>query len=130
MASEWARKKASDLIGSSFVEHDELCGRIGSSPEECDCGVEDLQGGIAAALDEAAERGRKEALGEAVPLKQLISEALAEAREEGAQRERWACYEAVKDALEQIPDEAALLDGLNAISARGPMLEPEEGSRG
>lgn len=82
MASEWARKKAEELLASSFVEHIEECQHGMWDEPGCTCGHEDLRDAIAAALDEAQERGGKEALVKAVPLKELMSEALAEAREE------------------------------------------------
>lgn len=71
MASEWARKKAEELLASSFVEHIEECQHGMWDEPGCTCGHEDLRDAIAAALDEAQERGGKEALVKAVPLKEL-----------------------------------------------------------
>lgn len=67
MASEWATSKAIKVWPESqwYLR----LGRDGDIER------------IAAALDEAQERGGKEALVKAVPLKELMSEALAEARE-------------------------------------------------
>lgn len=48
-----------------------------------------------------------------------IAAALDEARDEGAQRERWECHEAVSHAT--CGDDAQY-----SIAARGPMRGPEE----
>lgn len=144
MASEASRKKAEALLAGSFVEHTEECQHALWDEPGCTCGREELREAIAAALDEALERGGKEALVKAVPLKELMSEALAEAREEGARRERWECRDvAWRCACERAAQLSAMGEAGNAdavagksaeagriadaIASRGPMLAPEEG---
>lgn len=73
------------------------------------------EGCLAAALDEARAEGRAEALGDAIPLKDLMAEALAVARAESAERERWECWRICW--VNEIADQ---------IQARGPMRGPEE----
>lgn len=61
-----------------------------------------------------------------------VASALDEAREEGAQRERWACHQLAAMASENcgsITDDFCPRCGFHvadAIAARGPMLGPEE----
>lgn len=121
MASEASRKKAKELC---YFEHD--------SRHDDKCGNCAL---IAAALDEARAEGRAEALGDAIPLKDLMAEALEAARAEGraegerigAERERWECHQAVTET--NLPDtysEPALEELAARIAARGPMLSPVE----
>lgn len=141
MASEWARKKAELLREEIWGAYESACEADAEGCEHTPDGDPLIcwscrerkfelvaESRIAAALDEARAEGRAEALGDAIPLKDLMAEALAAARAEGAERERWECHQAVTET--NLPDtysEPALEELAARIAARGPMRGPEEG---
>lgn len=116
MASEWARKKA-----EAVCKEWELL-----RPD--DWVTASLRNLFAAALDEARAEGAESAVATAADaFAGKVAQAYKRGFEVGAERERWACHQAVTET--NLPDtysEPALEELAARIAARGPMRGPEE----
>lgn len=117
--SEWARGKAESLgFGHYYCEDswyscplaEDGCAddRAG---DKCRCGLADDIDKIAAALDDARREGEQEASA-------AYKKGYIRGLNEGAERERWACFHLADEPESQFVAEA--------IRRRGPMRGPEE----
>lgn len=104
MASEASRKKAEETLGHRDIFM--LTSHVAARGVAIDI--------IAAALDEARAEGRAEALGDAIPLKDLMAEALAAARAEKAEQERDKLAEGYERRRQELDAQYAEIKKLQA----------------